>query len=197
MYKRLVAPLALAVATVVLAAGASSVVPQEQQRELSATEAKNHVGEQATVCGLVASARYVSGSRGKPTFLNLDKPYPSQPFTVVIWGGNRSDFPEPPEQAYADMRICVAGRISEYRGTPQIVVRTPEAINVWSQGQTPHSSRAFLLLPCNTAQTPHASQRHTSHRSSGAPAPKHSCSAWRPRAAKPTTLSLFLAGRVP
>lgn len=37
------------------------------------------------MCGVVASTKHVSTSKGRPTFLNLDKPYPDQPFTVVIW----------------------------------------------------------------------------------------------------------------
>jgi hypothetical protein len=57
-----------------------------QVKKLTAVEAKDHIGEQATVCGKVASTRYAATSRGKPTFLNLDKPYPSQVFTILIWG---------------------------------------------------------------------------------------------------------------
>jgi hypothetical protein len=31
-------------------------------------------------------------SRGKPTFIDLDKPYPSQDFTIVIWDDDRAKF---------------------------------------------------------------------------------------------------------
>lgn len=55
------------------------------QRPLAAVEAKGHVGETATVCGDVGSTRYAARARGKPTFINLDKPYPDQVFTVLIW----------------------------------------------------------------------------------------------------------------
>jgi hypothetical protein len=51
-----------------------NVVGLCQSKKLTTAEAKDHVGEQATVCGKVASARYAATSRGKPTFLNLDKP---------------------------------------------------------------------------------------------------------------------------
>jgi hypothetical protein len=47
-----------------------------QAKRLTAADAKDHIGEQATVCGKVASSRYAATTRGKPTFLNLDKPYP-------------------------------------------------------------------------------------------------------------------------
>ena len=45
-----------------------------QPNAISALEASKHIGETATVCGTVASANYATRSRGKPTFLNLDKP---------------------------------------------------------------------------------------------------------------------------
>ena len=104
-----------------------------QERALTAAEANDHVGETATVCGVVASARYAASSRGQPTFLNLDQPYPNQLFTVVIWGSARGAFPMAPEVAYRAKRICVTGLIDTYRGSPQIAVRDPAAIRVMNQ----------------------------------------------------------------
>src|SRR5579862_7834703 len=60
---------------------------------ISAVDAIHFVGQVATVCGLVASAKYASETKGQPTFLNLDKPYPNHVFTAVIWGKNRGAFP--------------------------------------------------------------------------------------------------------
>ncbi len=95
---------------------------------ISASQAVQHLGETATVCGMVASAKYVSTSKGRPTFLNLDKPYPDQPFTVVIWSDDRGRFASPPEVAFDGKRICVTGQIESYRSKPQIVVRDPNQI---------------------------------------------------------------------
>ena len=53
---------------------------------LPVDQASSHLGEPGTVCGMVASANYAIKARGQPTFLNPDKPYPHQVFTVVIWG---------------------------------------------------------------------------------------------------------------
>ena len=67
----------------------SSVLPymvQAQTPHLTAAEAKNHLGETATVCGRVASAHFAEKAKGLPTFMNLDMPYPHQIFTIVIWG---------------------------------------------------------------------------------------------------------------
>jgi hypothetical protein len=58
---------------------------------LSPQEAPKHVGEQATVCGLVASAAY---TRSQTTFLNFDKPYPNHPFFAVIFKSDREKFVE-------------------------------------------------------------------------------------------------------
>ena len=55
-------------------------------------EATRHVGETATVCGVMAGGRYLVGSWGSPTLLNMDEPYPHSPFTLVIWGDDRSKF---------------------------------------------------------------------------------------------------------
>jgi hypothetical protein len=103
--------------------------PAFSQRKLSATEAKDHIGETATVCGSVVSTRYAASTKGQPTFLNLDKPYPNQIFTILIWGNNRSKFGAP-ESDYKGKRVCVNGRIAEYRGVPQIVADDPQQIKI-------------------------------------------------------------------
>jgi DNA/RNA endonuclease YhcR with UshA esterase domain len=90
------------------------------QKTLTATEAKAHVGEQATVCGKVVSTRWAESSHGSPTFLNFDQPYPDQVFTVVIWGSDRSKFDEP-ETTYRGKRICVTGKITAFKGAPEVV----------------------------------------------------------------------------
>lgn len=123
----------LLVASVTLASlFAISAFVSGQTKKLTAEQAKDHIGEQATVCGQVVSARYAASTRGNPTFLNLDKPYPSQLFTVVIWGENRAKFGEP-ERKYLNKTICVAGTITEYRSGPEIVVSGPGQVSVESK----------------------------------------------------------------
>ncbi len=97
------------------------------EKKYSTSEAKEHFGETATLCGEVVSARYADSTKGQPTFLNLDKPYPNQVFTVVIWGNNRSKFGTP-EDAYKGKRICVSGKITAYGGLPEIVADDPKQI---------------------------------------------------------------------
>jgi DNA/RNA endonuclease YhcR with UshA esterase domain len=99
------------------------------QKKLTAAEAKEHFGDNATVCGEVVSTRYAASSKGQPTFLNLDKPYPNQMFTVVIWGSNRSKF-KTPEEDYKDKKICITGKITAYDGLPEIIVDDPKEIRI-------------------------------------------------------------------
>jgi DNA/RNA endonuclease YhcR with UshA esterase domain len=101
---------------------------------LTAAEAKKHVGEKATVCGKVVSTRYAVRSRGQPTFLNLDEPYPRQVFTVVIWGSDRANFGSP-EVTYQGKKVCVKGNIEDYRGVPEIVASEAAQIKAQSTGQ--------------------------------------------------------------
>lgn len=87
---------------------------------ISAADAKNHIGERATVCGKVESERTATNSRGEPTFINLDAAYPNQVFTILIWGDDRKNVGTLPTEG---ARICATGMIQGYRGVPEIVVR--------------------------------------------------------------------------
>jgi len=99
------------------------------QNSISAAAAKDHVGEKATVCGEVASTHYAARSRGSPTFINLDKAYPNQIFTVVIWGSDRPKFGDP-EETYRGKHVCVTGEISVYRGVPEVIAHEPSQITI-------------------------------------------------------------------
>ena len=96
-------------------------------------EAKDHIGEWATennpVYGPVVGASYRPDISGQPTWLNIGEDYPSQNrFVVIIWGENRGNFPQAPEDYYLGKTICVTGLITEYNGIPQIEVEYPSEI---------------------------------------------------------------------
>ena len=98
---------------------------------IPSAKAKDHVGEEGTVCGKVADTRYLESGK-KPTFLNFDERYPNHTFTVVIFGENRAKFGSP-EKDYLDKNICVTGKIEDYNGKPEIIVTQPQQVKVESK----------------------------------------------------------------
>ncbi len=93
--------------------------------------AMEHAGEYRTVHGPVVDTHYAQRSEGRPTFLNLGRPYPQENrFTVVIWGECRAQFSHPPEKKYWGRKIAVTGQIEEYDGAAQIVVTAPAEITI-------------------------------------------------------------------
>jgi DNA/RNA endonuclease YhcR with UshA esterase domain len=96
--------------------------------EIAPDDAAKHVGEGATVCGIVESARYAERSTKQPTFLNLGKPYPNQSFTVVIFGGDRGKFGTP-EIALMKKRVCATGVISLFQGRPEMKLQEPSQLS--------------------------------------------------------------------
>jgi len=103
-----------------------AAVSAEVPRVLS-YQAKNHLHEDATVCGVVVSTKFVESKRRSPTLLDLDRAYPNQPFTIVIWGNDRPKFGTP-EVGFKGKRVCVTGTITDFRGTPENVAKDPAQI---------------------------------------------------------------------
>ncbi len=99
------------------------------QSKITAAEAKNHLGKKATICGKVVSTHYSARAKGKPTFLNLDEPYPRQIFTILIWGSDRAKFGNP-EDKYGNKKVCVSGLIKDYKGVPEVIAEQPNQIEI-------------------------------------------------------------------
>jgi len=125
----------------VVPTGAFAQVPT-----LTASEAKSHVGSTATVCGKVITPKYATSTKGQPTFLNFDKAYPNQEFTVVIWGSDRAKFGTP-EVTYNGKTICATGKIQEYRDGVEIVASDPKQISLRQSSVDSQPARATTTAP--------------------------------------------------
>jgi hypothetical protein len=139
---------------------------------ISAADAGNHIGQTATVCGIVASERTAKGSRGTPTFINLDSAYPSEVFTILVWGQDRPNVGVLPR---VGSHTCVVGTIQSYRGIPEIIVKssaqfrsqTPSGGHYYtnSDGQRIHSPVQAASVPAGaTAQCRDGSYSFSQHR---------------------------------
>ncbi|HPB60104.1 MAG TPA: OB-fold nucleic acid binding domain-containing protein [Candidatus Saccharicenans sp.] len=115
-------------ATALLLAGLAAIqlFPQEKsKKEISWEEAANYYGQTVWVRGRVVAAN----NTGKVCFLNFHRNW-KRYFTVVIFASSFSRFPEPPEKLYLNKEIRVYGRIKEYQGKPEIIVESPDQIEI-------------------------------------------------------------------
>lgn len=79
---------------------------------VSAAEAVQHVGHFVTITGKVAGASYAEGLEKKPTFLNLDNPFPIDPALIVINQDRRPLFGEP-DKSLLGKTISVTGIVQK------------------------------------------------------------------------------------
>jgi micrococcal nuclease len=96
-------------------------------------DANKHIEEDKTVCGKVANTYYAVESKGQPTYLNLDKPWPDHIFTIVISKSDRHKFKSPPEIFFDNKRVCVTGRITTSNDKPQMTVSNASQIQLKSK----------------------------------------------------------------
>jgi hypothetical protein len=85
--------------------------------------AQYHVGALTTVCGVVVG---VFTTKKGLTFLNFDKAYPINPFTAVIFPADSMNFEKP--DFYKGKRICVTGRVKNYQGKTEIILKKANQI---------------------------------------------------------------------
>ena len=98
--------------------------------QVTAKQAKYYIGEEATVCGQVVSTKFNQNGKSNPTYINLDKKFPDQVFTLVIFGKDRVNFSYEPEKFLYDKRICITGKVAEWNGLPQMIIDNEVAIEV-------------------------------------------------------------------
>src|SRR5215471_5001515 len=80
-------------------------------------EAAKHVGEIATIKGRVDG--FHQSGKGN-VFLNMGGKYPNQAFTAFIPSSSAAQFSN--AQQYDGKTVSVSGKITLYRGKPEIVV---------------------------------------------------------------------------
>jgi len=121
---------------------------------LSPEDAAGHIGEIATVYGVMVSAEHEANVQNQPTLLDLGKPHPNAIFTAVIYGDNRQKFGTPgdltPRQTHlrdgADQRLLEEAGDRPHRSEPVdgvdawplgsrgVLLRTSNEVVVWSTG---------------------------------------------------------------
>jgi len=83
--------------------------------------------ERIVVCGKVVSVKL--SSKGN-IFLNLDKAFPNQIFTVTIFKDKVGNFSYKPNTELMGKTICVEGKVSDFNGTPSMAIENEKAIRI-------------------------------------------------------------------
>ncbi len=84
-------------------------------------------GAEINVCGTVVSTRY---SRSGNLWLNIDKRFPNQIFSVFIRKKDLSNFSYDPQVVLANKEVCFRGEVENFSGTPTMNISLEEAIQV-------------------------------------------------------------------
>lgn len=89
-------------------------------------------GEEINVCGTVVSTRY---SRSGNLWLNIDKRFPNQIFSVFIRKKDLPNFSFDPQIVLANKKVCFRGEVENFSGTPTMNIHLEEAIQIGVPGQ--------------------------------------------------------------
>jgi micrococcal nuclease len=88
------------------------------------SEAENYYNQYVIVEGIIVD----TFNSGNVCFLNFDTNY--QYFTAVIFASDILGFPFIPESFYLSKKVQIMGIIKEYKGSPEIIVKTPQQIRI-------------------------------------------------------------------
>lgn len=106
-----------------LTAAVLIVRAQAETHVYTTGDAKAHIGEVASVVGIVEQ---VASSKKGTQFLDFDGRYPSEPFAAVVFASDAAAVGN--IRKYEGQRVIVTGKITLYEGRPEIIVREPEAL---------------------------------------------------------------------
>ena len=94
---------------------------------IKASEAKDWIDREVIVEGkIIDTYKYKETS----IFLNFCKAYPEQCFTGLIWSSDWPKFPEGPQEYYREKTVRIRGKIIEYKGALEIILKDPDQIEI-------------------------------------------------------------------
>ncbi len=109
---------------VVLVLGLALTAAPALAETIAPNEAQGHVGQTVTVEGVVSEVH--TAASGRATFIDMGGRYPNNSFTVVIFSGNASKFPN--LDALIGKTVDVTGSIRLHNGRPEIILNDPGQI---------------------------------------------------------------------
>ena len=89
--------------------------------------AGKRINKQTIVCGNVVSSKI---SRSGHLWLNLDKPFPNQEFSIFIRDKDLTNFTYEPGKYLLNKNVCFEGKVKLMNDTPTIELATENRINL-------------------------------------------------------------------
>jgi len=136
----------LAVTLKVSAADTNAPAPLK----ISAADAANYYDQDVVVTGTVAQVTI----RPTVTFLNLDKPYPESPFTIVIFHGHSQFYGD--ADALRKKSIEIRGEVKKYHDKPEIVLDRTNQLTVFGLTNWPAPIQPPPVPPATKTNAPPA-----------------------------------------
>jgi hypothetical protein len=85
---------------------------------ININQAPQYLNKLVTICDSVYSTKALE----KLTFLNFGGNFPNAPLTLIVFKNDEAKFPQEPAILYNHKRICVTGKLTEYKGKLQLVM---------------------------------------------------------------------------
>ena len=96
--------------------------------EIASEDAAFHIGESVIACGTIQqTTRFRRG-----VYLNMDKPYPHQSLTLIVWENDINNF----QNKFGELsnmigkEVCAQGTITQYKGRNQISLGNAYSLKV-------------------------------------------------------------------
>ncbi|MBX2873126.1 MAG: DNA/RNA non-specific endonuclease [Saprospiraceae bacterium] len=101
--------------------------PSLAPNHFNTVQAKRYMGsgDEIQVCGTVVSTRY---SRSGNLWLNIDKQFPNQIFSVFIRKKDLPNFSYKADEVLANTAACFYGKVQDFNGTPTMNINREEHI---------------------------------------------------------------------
>lgn len=101
--------------------------PTLAPNHFNTVQAKRYMGQgqEIQVCGTVVSTRY---SRSGNLWLNIDKQFPNQIFSVFIRKKDLPNFSYKANEVLAQQEVCFYGKVEDFNGTPTMNINREEHI---------------------------------------------------------------------
>ncbi len=98
---------------------------ERPKNTLNSVEADLFMNKKACVCGMVVSTRKTNGGS---VFFNFDAKFPNHTFSGSVWASNIKNFSYDPEIEFLGKKICITGKITDYKGKPTMTVENEKKV---------------------------------------------------------------------